>query len=392
VLKNLQNNMSSTRTSPAAFLKHATEVASFYGFHPSREIERIAANRLVKRKGAHSFETVAAVCATCVALRPQEPALAFYATPQPAHLPHNLNSRDVGEFGLEVIGSNESVGEVVLLKTIAAILTEWDAPISRVRINALGDKDSQQRFQRELSTYLRKHQQNFSDICKERPLTSPLIYYSCTHESCRAILADGPRSVNFLSEKSRAHFRSVLEHLENLGLPYELDDLLVGDERDPHIAFAVDLAGEDATVVSARGGRFDEYLRRETGRKEAVGVAASIFFRKKGAARGSFNPPQLGSKKTPKVYFVQLGLRAKLQGLTVVDMLREARIGVMQSFDSTHLSPQLLAAREQGVSYMLIMGQREALDGTIIVRSTQNSSQTIVGVRELPRYLKTLRM
>ncbi|MDE1924698.1 MAG: hypothetical protein KGH79_00770 [Patescibacteria group bacterium] len=384
--------MSANRTSPAAFLKHATEVASFYGFHPSREIERIAANRLVKRKGAHSFETVAAVCAACVAVRPGEPALAFYASPQPAHLPLNLNARDVGEFGLQVVGSGESVGEVVLLKTIAAIFGEWGAAISRVRINALGDKDSKQRFERELVSYLRKQQQQFDQACRQQSLGTPLSYYACSHETCRAILADGPRPVNFLSEKSRTHFKSVLEHLENLGLPYELDDLLVGDARDPHIAFAVDLSGEDATVLSARGGRFDDYLRRETGRKEAVGVAASIFFYKKGAARSSFTSLERPGKKGPRVYFIQLGLRAKLQGLAVVDMLREAHIGVLQSFDATHLSPQLLAAREQGVPYLLIMGQREALDGTIIVRSTINSSQTIVQMRELPRYLRTLRM
>jgi histidyl-tRNA synthetase len=64
---------------------------------------------------------------------------------------------------------------------------------------------------------------------------------------------------------------------------------------------------------------------------------------------------------------------------------------VSQSFDASHLSPQLTAAKELGVTYMLIMGQREALDNTVIVRSTQNSSQTIVGVAELPRFLKNLR-
>jgi histidyl-tRNA synthetase len=197
--------------------------------------------------------------------------------------------------------------------------------------------------------------------------------------------------MNFLSEKSRVHFRSVLEYLENLGLPYELDDLLGGDERDPHIAFAVDIEGEDGTVVGAVGGRYDDFFRRSTGRKDIAGVGASIYFRKKGAARASFfSPARAVRSSAPKVYFVQLGTRAKLQGLTVVDMLRQARINVSQSFDASHLSPQLSAAKELGVSHMLIMGQREALDGTIIVRSAQNSSQIIVAVSELPRFLKTL--
>jgi hypothetical protein len=37
------------------------------------------------------------------------------------------------------------------------------------------------------------------------------------------------------------------------------------------------------------------------------------------------------------------------------------------------------------------MGQREALDGTVIVREVGNSAQTVVQLIHLPRFLKTLR-
>ena len=385
-MKNQPN--SPARTAPASFLRHATDVASFYGFRPAREIEGMARDRLVKRVGAHTFETVSHVSATRVAMRPGEPALAYYASPSPTHLPKNFAPRESGEFGLQVIGSGESVGEVVLLKTLSAIITEWGANILRVRVNATGDKDSQQRFLRELSGYTRKHMQSFDEAARGEIAQNPLSAYIAPSDSVKELLTDGPRSMNFLSEKSRVHFRSVLEHLENLGLPYELDDLLLGDIRDPHFSFAIDLEGADATIMAAMGGRYDDFIKKHSGRKEGVGVAASIFFRKSGAARSSFTaPPKAAS---PKIYFVQLGTRAKLQGLCVVDMLRQARIPVSQSFDATHLSPQLVAARELGVPYMLIMGQREAIDGTIIVRSTQNSSQTIINLDALPRFLKTL--
>lgn len=383
-----QTQTSSARTAPASFLRHATDVASFYGFRPARDIERMTQNRLVKRVGAHTFETVAQVSATRVSMHPGDPVLAYYASPYPTNLPTACLPRESGEFGLQVIGSQESVGEVVMLKTLSAIITEWGAAIARVRVNATGDRDSQQRFLRELSIYTRKHAPSFEEGVREAIAQNPLAAYVCPSELAKKILSEGPRPVNFLSERSRAHFRSVLEHLENLGLPYELDDLLLGDARDPHISFAIDLLGADATIMAAMGGRYDDFIKRQSGRKEGAGVAASIFFRKSGAARSSFTAPPKAA--APKIYFVQLGLRAKLQGLSVVDMLREARIPVSQSFDASHLSPQLIAARELGVPYMLIMGQREALDGTVIVRSTSNSSQTIVEISQLPRFLKTL--
>ncbi len=195
--------------------------------------------------------------------------------------------------------------------------------------------------------------------------------------------------MHFLSEKSRVHFRSVLEHLEHLGLPYELDDLLGGDERGPHIAFALDFTEGDTTLLGALGGRYDEYLRRETHRKESTGVGASMYFRKKGTNKTNFMAQVAPIK--PKIYFAQLGLRAKLQGLAVVDMMRIAHVPVLQSFDAARLSNQLAVAAQLGVSHLFIMGQREALDGTIIVRSTRNSSQNIISVGDVPRFLRSLR-
>lgn len=388
--------MSTGRSSPASFLKHATDVASFYGFAPIKNIERSfsrtpdkIAHLNLNKRSIHSFTSAAGLAGTYAALHPQEPVLAFYATPTPTYTPHTFPLEESGEFGLMVVGTNESVGEVVLLKAITMILHEWGAPIARIRINALGDKDSQGRFMRELSLHARKHVGRVDASCVHEPTSDPLSLYRCAQGACREIIAEGPRPVHFLSEKSRVHFRSVLENLEKLGLPYEIDDLLAGDDKSPHVTFAIDLKDEDATVFGAYGGRFDEFVKREARRKDSAGVGASIYFRKKGTTKSHF--ALLPTARKPKVYFAQLGLRAKLQGLYVVDMFRQAKVPVLQSFDSAHLGLQLQNAQAQGVSHLIIMGQREALDGTVIVRTMQNSSQVTVPLSEVPRFLRTLR-
>jgi len=340
-------------------------------------------------QGVYSFASASLIAAARAAGRPQDPVLAFYATPVPSYTPSTVPAREAGEFGLQVVGTPESVGEIVLLKTITMIASEWGTPLAKVRVNALGDRDSQQRFARELSGYLRKHLEEIDEPLRRGVMEDPFAMYRIGTDAARAILAEGPRPMHFLSEKSRVHFRSVLEHLEQLGLPYELDDLLGGDERGPHIAFALDFTEGDTTLLGALGGRYDEYLRRETHRKDSTGVGASIYFRKKGANKTNFMAQVAPIK--PKIYFAQLGLRAKLQGLAVVDMMRTAHVPVLQSFDANRLSNQLAVAAQLGVSHLFIMGQREALDGTIIVRSTRNSSQNIINVTEVPRFLRSLR-
>src|SRR3989344_4253951 len=206
----------STRVSPATFLKRAADVASFYGFKHVRELERSiprGEQTFGRHRGNHSFSNSVRVCAVHSHLQPEEPILAFYATPSPTHLPHGFLPRETGEFGLQVVGSLESVGEVILLKTIAAIVDEWGSRMLRVRLNALGDRESQQRFMRELSFFVRKHADSFDPSCKEGVLRgNPLSPYTCSNPLCRQLLAGAPRTLNFLSEKSRLHFRTVLEH------------------------------------------------------------------------------------------------------------------------------------------------------------------------------------
>ncbi|HVY72795.1 MAG TPA: His/Gly/Thr/Pro-type tRNA ligase C-terminal domain-containing protein [Candidatus Paceibacterota bacterium] len=377
------------RLSPASFIKHAADVSSFYGFRPVKEVERLVPS-VDRIRGNHSFAAAAHMTSALLAQKPKDPILSYYASPVPSHMPGAYSPKDTGEFGLQVSGSPDSLGEVLILKTLFAILNEWGAGVSRVRINTLGDRDSKNRFERELSGFMRKRGNEVGDCCRENLAHNPFALYNCQGEACRTVIQEGPRAMNFLSEKSRVHFKDVLEHVEKLGLPYELDDLLVGDERDPRLVFALDLENDDATILGTHGGRYDDYLRKLSNRKEGSMVSASIFFRKKGAVRSHFTPH--ATSKNPKVYFVQLGTRAKLEGLTVVDMLRSAGVPVAQSFDAKSLTPQLESAKQQGVSHLIIMGQREALDHTVIVRAANNSSQTIVELAALPRFLKTIKV
>ncbi len=373
-----------------SFIEHASDVASFYGFQPLRDVERALPKELRNPGRPHNFASALQTCAARVTPKTPEPILAFHATPAPVHLPAAHLPRETGEFGLHVVGSNESLSEVILIKTLHTIMSEWGAPVARLRINSLGDRDSRVRFERELSAYVRKHGPELQPECRAAFAANPFGLYACTHEGCREILADGPRAINFLSEKSRLHFREVLEYIENIGLPYEIDDLLVDNEREPRVLFAFDLEHEDPVIQSAVGGRYDEHLRTLTNKKEGAAVSASIFFRKKGLERSDFTIAR--APAIPKIYFVQLGARAKFQSLAVLDILRQARLPIIQSFDPKSIGPQFASANQLGVSHLFIMGHREALDGTLIIRTVANSSQQTVPLTMLPRFLKGLKV
>lgn len=385
-----RNTSTSTLTAtPDLFLSLCADVATSYGFRSQRAIERTLPHA-ARTRGPYSFNSLAQLHNSGsfdkAATLPRESLLSFYASPSPVSMPSNMSVKDTGEFGLTILGSKDSLGEILLIKVAITIFQEWGVSLKAVHLNALGDRESQQRFLRELGVFLKKH--NIT-LTGEHSQENPVEQYKALASQHPTLALQAPRPVNFLSEKSRSHFRSLLEQLELLQIEYQLDHLLTGNQLDQRVVFTLETQEPDATLQGNIGGRLDDYVRNTTNQKEASAVHAGLYFNRKGVNRTSY---LFEDSPDAKVCLVQLGPRAKLHSLGVVGMLRSARIPALQSFEPTHISQQLSAARDAGVSHVLIMGSREVLDNTVIVRSADQRTQTTVALSQLPRFLKTLRI
>lgn len=396
------------RLEPAQFIRKASDVAASYGFRPAQSLDKeLPRGQKLLITGARNFDRVAGACITCMAVKPApvlqpngQPAapvittpdavLCFHTNPNPTEAPGDIVPKEVGEFGVQIVGSQGSIGEIVALKTLLAILADTGSRVRAVRIGSAGDRDSQARFARELGVYLKKRAADIGECCHESSAADPLSILHCKEEKCSGVAADGPRAMAFLSEKSRTHFKEVLEYLERTDMPYELDERLVHDTKAPRVLFSLDLEGEPESnfIVGAYGGRYDDHVRRITGKKDATAVRASIFFKKKGSSQSAF--AYTNKDRRAKIYFIKLGVEAALKSLTVLDALRKAHIPVYQSFSADKLGPQLSEAERLKVPTLIIMGQREALQDAVIVRRVETRSQNIVRISDLPQFLRAV--
>ena len=64
---------------------------------------------------------------------------------------------------------------------------------------------------------------------------------------------------------------------------------------------------------------------------------------------------------------------------------------IAQSISKDSLATQLAIAERLKVPYTIILGQREALENTVIVRNMNNRSQEVMPIKELGEYLKNLK-
>jgi histidyl-tRNA synthetase len=89
-----------------------------------------------------------------------------------------------------------------------------------------------------------------------------------------------------------------------------------------------------------------------------------------------------------KVFIAQLGKEAKLDAMRVMKTLQGAQIRFSESIDRDGMQPQLKLADRLGVKWVVIIGHKEVLDKTVILRNMESGMQETIKQDELVDELK----
>ncbi len=290
---------------------------------------------------------------------------------------------------LQVFNVKKSIAEALLIQTIRSVLNEVGYPNHAVRVNSLGDTDSVTRYIRELTNYLRKRLDDMPaparELMKDHALVALMHLIDKEHELAKR----SPSPLEFLTDTSRKHFREIVEFLDISGIPYEVDTKLIGHhECYSDALFAFDLFDENNAPLEnsplyIRGGRYNTFISRMSKTKMAAAGAVMVLRDKKSATR----VPYPKSKSIPSVFIVQLGFGPKIRSLLLLDELRHAGIPVYQNVMSDSLSEQLGEAQSKNVRFAVIVGQKEYVEKTVIVRDLHAQSQEYVPMHALASHL-----
>ncbi len=377
---------------PGAFLRKATAVASHFGFRPAEhivmrtpKIMRELPSRGVRdlRRGfapispellsvlAHFYESGRGELS--------RPILFYQARQHTSRL-----GRASVSFGLDIVGNTKSLAEALLIKTALAILSELGVENVHIRLNSLGDRDSANRFSREVQMHLRKNWHALPSPARTLMRDDCLSCLSYLYEKGHAACEGAPRSVDYLSESGRKHLSEFLEFLESMSVPYAIDGTLLR-ERDAlcQSIFHLYEEREEGPRVFARGGRYDDLGRRIFKTSiPAVGLTFSL--------EGAGVPPLVAkvAPRRPKIFFIQVGPAARRKSLEVIEILRQARIPLDQALGKDKLSIQMEIAQKSRAPWTLIMGHKEALEEAVIVRDMETRAQQTIPIALLSTYLR----
>lgn len=279
------------------------------------------------------------------------------------------------------LGVEHAIADAVLIRAVRSFMQDLTKQEPRLRLNSMGDKETRSRFARELTGFFRKNGATLPADCvacaRTDVFTAAEKLIECEGEECEI-----PSPTDHLSEASRKHFEAVLEYLEATETPYELaPDILSRGSSWAETCF--EILGDER--VSAWGSRYTELTKPFfKGNLSSVGAVVRVTI----PDRSEVAPVK--EKANPRFVFVHIGDEAKRESMKMADMLRHARIPLTQAIGIASLTEQMRFADSVNAPYLLIMGRKEALERSVILRERSTHTETFIPLDSLVERLKAV--
>lgn len=340
-----------------------------------------------------------------------QPVKLFWLGPVFRHdKPQAGRFRQFSQFDLENIGDPSPVADAELISLAYYFFRELQIDVI-TQINSIGCAVCRKEYLVKLENFYKERGRRVKlcHDCKKRLAKNPLRLLDCKEKPCLEMAAEAPQIVDSLCDDCRNHFIKVLEYLDELDIPYNLNPTLVRgldyynrtvfeiwpveveasadaglDKISDQPTFAKpDAVKEGLPRQSALGGggRYDGLVEYMGGRPTpacgfGIGIERVILKIKEK------NIP-LKDEEKGDIFLAQLGDQARRKIMKLFEVLRKAGYSARQAFTKDSLKSQLEMANKMGVKYTLILGQKEIMDGTILIRDMESGIQEIIDYKKI---------
>jgi histidyl-tRNA synthetase len=321
--------------------------------------------------------------------------------------PQQGRFRQFWQFGFEVIGEASPVRDAGVIQIFYNILKSLKLKNIIIEVNSIGGKCCRPSYRKSLLSYFKSRANGLCINCRKRIKENPLRILDCKEEKCQRIVSQAPQMIESLCQVCRQHFKGLLEFLDEVEIPYNLNPYLVRG-LDYYTKTVFELFSnfsppkedknqeskpkeESPEVIRSAlggGGRYDSLIKVLGGKDSpAIGAAGGVdriveLMKNEGIS--------LPKTKEPQVFLTQLGSLPKRKALKLMEDFRKEKIEVLESLGRDSLRAQLAVADRSNVKYSLILGQKEALDGIIILRHMTSGHQKIVKLEDAAKEMKKI--
>jgi histidyl-tRNA synthetase len=290
------------------------------------------------------------------------------------------------KYGFEVFGQFNHLTEAQVVGGVWKLLLDLGLKDITLEINHLGKEECQVAYSRTLQDFLQSKKYQLCDNCNEYLDGRVLNILRCDNLDCQTLVSEAPAVLDFLDDVSKTHFTNILEALDEMGIPYQLNPLYAGPDGHgkTNVVIKYKLKGE--TFILGEGGYHESLMQNLCGKSySCFGFSGSLT-----VLRKVLEMAKITAVKDSKsdVFLVPLGELAAKRSLRLFRDLTNEKISVFDHFGNAGVKNQLKAAETGLAPIALIMGQKEAMDEMVILRDVKSGMQEIISYDKIVSEVK----
>jgi len=299
--------------------------------------------------------------------------------------PQKGRFRQFWQVGAELIGSAAPTADVEMIALFVDLFEAWGFENLVVQVNSVGTPETRQRYAERLRAWIEPARERLGNDSRQRLETNPLRILDSKDPRDREILAGEfsdqpmPHMLDVLDDAGRKRFDEVLVGLTGLGIDHRVDHGLVrGLDYYTHTAFELHAEGLGAQSALGGGGRYDGLIEA-LGGPATPGIGFSI-----GLDRVMMVLEERGElplEKQQSIYLAAMeGTRSQ-----VPTMARALRLVYAVDYDleGRSLNAQMKAADRSGARLVILLGEDEWEQGTVVVKDLSSGEQETVELEHL---------
>jgi len=317
-----------------------------------------------------------------------QPTKLYYLTPAFRYeKPQAGRFRQFHQFGVELFGAEGPGADAEIIGLGYQMLMRLGIEKVKLHINSLGNAATRLAYNEKLMDFLNAKKDDLCETCRERMIKNPLRVLDCKNESCQTVIQDAPLMLDNLSEDDKAHFDGVLELLDVMEIPYEVDPWIVRG-LDYYTRTVFEFISEDigAQGTVCGGGRYDGLIDQMGGaRTPAVGFGAGIerLLLTIQNTQGEFE-----AQDKIDLYVGYKGEEAKKKAFGVTNTLRASGIRTSIDLLGKSVKAQMKYADRINARFSFIIGDNELESGEVVIKDMIEGERETIKITDVSEFIK----
>ncbi|MBU8850342.1 MAG: histidine--tRNA ligase [Desulfobacterales bacterium] len=301
--------------------------------------------------------------------------------------PQKGRYRQFYQIDAEILGVESAYVDSQLIFLLNELFKRLGLTGLSAHINSLGCPDCRPSFQKALLSFIESKKDKLCENCIRRMDKNPLRILDCKVTDCKDALADAPATLDHLCPACEDHFNTVKKTLEKQKVDFIVDKSLVrGLDYYTRTAWEIQTTTLGAQSAVAGGGRYDG-LVKELGGPQTPAIGFAIGFDRLVEVMEQLN--EIPVEKSLDLFIVSLGDAAMEKGYHWSCELNQLGIRTEMDFRGKSMKALMKRANKLSAQYVLIAGENELMENTIILRDMNTKEQVSLALETLvPELIK----